>query len=216
MIERYPLSWPEGWKRTSNRTRARFGVQTSYYSEEAKTRMFGGTKKLSVAQSISRILGELGRMGISERDVIISTNVPTRLDGLPYSNAAEPRDPAAAVYWKIRGKQQCMPIDMYDRVADNLAAIAATLDAMRSIKRHGGAEILDRAFQGFAALPEHAGGKSWRDVLQFAPAERVGADEVKSRFLEMAKKRHPDVGGSEESFREIIIARDQALLEVGQ
>jgi hypothetical protein len=61
-----------------------------------------------------------------------------------------------------------MAIDQYDRVEHNLAAIAATLDAMRAIKRHGGAEILDRAFTGFTALPAPmAGGKPWRQVLGF-------------------------------------------------
>ncbi|KVD37855.1 hypothetical protein WJ41_22830 [Burkholderia ubonensis] len=58
-----------------------------------------------------------------------------------------------AVYWETRaGARRVMAIDQYTRVADNLAAVAATLDAMRAIERHGGARILERAFTGFAAL----------------------------------------------------------------
>jgi len=125
-------------------------------------------------------------MGIRADDILVSTNIEVRLDGMPRSDR-EPKDPGASVYWSAKGKQQCMAIDHYDRAADNLAAIAATLEAARAIGRHGGGEILERAFQGFTALPERAGGKSWYDVLQFQPATKPTADEVRSRFLEMAK-----------------------------
>jgi len=120
-----------------------------------------GKKRLSVMDGLERVLGELGRMGIGRDDVVISTNVPTRLDGLPRRDRV-PSDPGAAVYWR-KGKQtRCMAIDRCDRVEDNLAAIAATLEAMRAIERHGGAEILDRAFTGFVALPSL---EQWFQVL---------------------------------------------------
>lgn len=218
---RYPLYWPEGWKRTSRRVRASFGKQGSYYSEQRQAHVTGAKQKLTVSQGVQRILAELGRMGISERDAVISTNVPTRLDGLPYSNAAEPRDPGAAVYWEKHlpgvgpARKQCMAIDLYDRVADNLAAIAATLDAMRAIKRHGGAEILDRAFQGFAALPERAGGLGWREILGFPPLTTPTESMVKDHFRERAPKVHPDTAtGNRDEFEQLVWARDAALKEV--
>lgn len=218
--QRYPLSWPEGWKRTGNRERARFGSQSTYQSDSGQT-MFGGTKKLTVSQAIQRILAELSRMGISDGDAIISTNVPTRLDGLPYSNSAEPKDPGAAVYWQkhLRGvgpaRRQCMAIDRYDRVADNLAAIAATLDGMRTVKRHGGAEILDRAFQGFAALPERAGGRGWKDILGFEHLTTPTESMVKDHFRSRATIAHPDKdSGSRDSFEELCWARDAAIREL--
>lgn len=215
MISRYPLTWPDGWKRVSSRQRARFGKQQTYYNENYKKTMWAGTKRLTVAQGVERILRELGLMGVSEGNAIISTNVPTRLDGLPYSNAAAPADPGAAVYWKIRERQQCMAIDIYDSVADNLAAIAATLEALRAIERHGGAAILERAFRGFTALPERSGGKSWRDVLRF-PALTIPTEAmVKDHFREIATEVHPDKdGGSRDAFEELIWARDAALLEL--
>lgn len=62
-----------------------------------------------------------------------------------------------------------MAIDQYYRVEENLAAIAATLDAMRAIERHGGAQILDRASTGFAALQAPmAVARSWREMFGFA------------------------------------------------
>src|SRR5690348_11084735 len=96
-LRAYPLCWPEGWKRMHHwqRTRANFGRQVqragaSYSSKES----------LTVAQATERVLSELGRMGINENDVVISTNLKLRLDGYPRSDQANPADPGAAVYWR--------------------------------------------------------------------------------------------------------------------
>ncbi|MGN5479481.1 hypothetical protein ACTMU2_29065 [Cupriavidus basilensis] len=102
---------------------------------------------LTVSDGVNRVLDELGRLGARPGSIIISTNVAVRLDGLPRSGQREPADPGAAVYWQDRsGAPRVMAIDQYRSVADNLAAIAATLEAMRAIERHGGAQILERAF----------------------------------------------------------------------
>lgn len=116
----YPLSWPDGWKRTAPGFRA-----------SAKFSKYGA--QLSIRDAVQRLIGELDRMGIPDRNVIVSTNVKPGLDGMPRSDARVPIDPGAAVYWRKNEKQlmRCMAIDRYTRVADNLAAIAATLEAMR-------------------------------------------------------------------------------------
>ena len=174
---------------------------------------YAGKRELSVSDGIERIFRELRGMGVGEYGVIISTNVPVRNDGLPRSGMAQPTDPGVAVYWEKKGKSQCMAIDRYDRVADNLAAVAATLEAMRAIERHGGAQVMDRAFLGFAQLPESVR-KPWRDVLQFPPSATVSWDAIEERYRALARKRHPDQGGSSESFHELTQARTDALLEM--
>lgn len=217
--EAYPLSWPEGWKRTApaSRRRAAFNRKETQYSTNQATgerRSWQQTKDLSIADAVQRILRELSAMGIPSERAIISTNVEPRLDGLPRSGR-EPQDPGAAVYWEVqRGKvQRCMAIDMYDRVADNLAAIAATLAAMRAIERHGGATILDRAFLGFAALSEKAS-QPWREVLGIEGAATL--DLVESRFRTLVKVHHPDQGGEKEreTFERIVQAREAARMEL--
>ena len=112
-------------------------------------------------------MAELAKLAVSRDDLIISTNVPTRLDGLPRGDARNPEDTGAAVYWRKAhdAPMKCMAVDRYKAVADNLCAIAATLEAMRAIERHGGAEILERTFRGFAALPERAGAPLERRAL---------------------------------------------------
>lgn len=202
----FPLSWPEGWKRTTSRTSAQFG------RTERDVNGFRDKKRLSVADAVGRIVGELRRMGIPDWNVIISTNVPLRLDGLPRSDR-EPSDPGAAVYWRKNDKQvmRCMAIDRYTRVADNLAAIAATLEAMRAIERHGGATILDRAFLGFAALPEKAS-QPWREVLGIEG--QASLDLIETRFRALVKVNHPDQGGDRKKFEEIVQAREAARMEL--
>ena len=51
---------------------------------------------------LTRVMDELGRMGLGRDDVVISTNVETRLDGFPRSDRTEPADPGVAVYWQER------------------------------------------------------------------------------------------------------------------
>lgn len=146
----YPLCWPPGWKRAKSRKRANFGRQhhgTSVVGNQTFTTK--QRKQLTVSDAVGRLLRSLRQMGIPDYDVILSTNIRTRLDGLPYSNQTEPSDVGVAAYWKDRkGNRKCMAIDIYDRIADNIAALSISLDYMRGIERHGGAEILERAFLG--------------------------------------------------------------------
>lgn len=200
-IEAYPLCWPEGWRRATTRTRAKFGrreVRPGY--------SYASAAQLTVSQAVGRVLDELERMRIPRYQVVVSTNVRTQRDGLPRSGEREPNDPGAAVYWMEGKQRRCMAIDRYDRVADNLAAIAATLDAMRAIERHGGAEILDRAFTGFVALPAP---EQWWQVL--GVSREASVDEIKKAHRLLAQKHHPDGGGSNEEMARINVARDAGL-----
>ena len=107
-----------------------------------------------------------------------------------------------------------MAIDRYDRVADNLAAIAATLEAMRAIERHGGAEILNRAFAGFAALPSavpETSSAHWSDVLG-CPRDASMSD-VRAAFFRARSAAHPDKGGTSEQFKAVTRAFSEACRE---
>ena len=196
----YPLSWPVGWRRTQSQYRQR--------SNFSKAR-----NALSVAEGTKRVLDELRRFGVPDYKVILSTNIQVRLDGLPYSNQKEPQDPGVAVYWKRNGKDQVMATDTYDRVADNLAAIAASLEAIRPIERHGGSQIMDRAFLGFTALPAP---EQWRDVLGFLEGQAAPTlATVKDRWKMLAMKHHPDLGGNAEQMARINRAWSDAQRELG-
>lgn len=213
---RYPLCWPVNWKRATLRARAQFGTAKMDYTRESGSPSYSGKTRLSLADSIDRIADQLRLMGIKEENVIVSTNVPLNLSGTPRGDRGEPSDPGVAIYWTQKGKAQCMAIDRYTRVADNLAAVAATLEALRAIERHGGGSILERAFIGFAQLPAAiVTQRPWRVVLQIADREIITEDLITSRFRQQAALLHPDKeGGSHDSMTELNAARAAALADL--
>jgi hypothetical protein len=208
VIQAFPLQWPPGWRRSTTRTRAKFskGVRKYTNSVGGQSSSYVQQQDLSIADGRERVLLELQRMGIDGADLVISTNLPLRMDGLPRGDARNPSDPGVAVYWRKGKVNRCMAIDRYDRVTDNLAAIAATLEAMRAIERHGGAEILDRAFTGFVAL---AAPEQWFQVLNVSAT--AGRTTIEEAYRRLAMVHHPDRGGTAEQMARINQARDDGL-----
>lgn len=212
-ITAYPLSWPPGWKRTApvSRTFGRFGT-----ARRRDGNSWRSAQDITVAQATQRLRDELGRMAVRDDDLVLSTNLRLRLDGLPRSDQAQPADPGAAVYWNDpwSAAPRCMAIDCYTKVEQNIAALAATIEAMRAIERHGGAVVLERAFTGFTALPPPivAGmARPWWEVLGVPrDADRAAID---SAFRRLSSQHHPDKGGTAERMAEINTARDAALQE---
>lgn len=210
---RYPLFWPTGWKRTRPYDRQRASFSSSRGTEERLPdgRIVYGRRSqpVSIAIGIARLRAELGRLGVLEGDCIISTNVPTRLDGLPYSTAKEPDDPGAAVYFRLKKQDRVLACDAWTRVADNLVAIAQHIDALRRIDRYG-VGTLEQAFAGYAALP--AKGQTWRSTLGFPPDADVTKDAIEQAFRARARTVHPDVnGGSHDAMASLTAAKREAL-----
>ena len=204
-ITAYPLAWPSGWRRHQSHERqgARFSKGRTQYSSDGQSQ-WQKYDKVTIGESVRRVVAELGRMGVPDWDVVISSNLEVRLDGLPRSNQRAPDDPGIAVYWGKGKAKRCIAIDRYDQIADNLAAVAATLYAMRAIERHGGAEILDRAFTGFIALP--APEQPWQVLGVGANAT---ADEIEDAYRKLAALHHPDKpSGNAAEMARINAARD--------
>jgi hypothetical protein len=145
----YPLAWPTGVPRhRGTRQRARFsGHKTLSFGDGSTWRQ---SKELTVADGLARVQAELMTFGATR--LVVSSNTPVRLDGLPYSKTTTPADPGVAVYFTLHKKPYCLPCDRWDRVADNLAAIAAHIKAMRGIERWG-VGTLEQAFTGYLRLP---------------------------------------------------------------
>jgi hypothetical protein len=211
-VPAYPLSWPAGWKRTPSQARSfgRFGKQTrKYYGSGDSQSSYLSKGEISIADAVTRIRSELARMGVRDDDLVISTNLQLRLDGFPKSSQRQPDDPGVAVYWRDCGETRCMAIDRYEKVEHNLAAVAATLDAMRAIERHGGAEILNRAFAGFAALAgPGAGDPEWWEVLDLD--EQARGPGITGQYRVLRSQHHPDKGGDQDRFAQIQRAYERA------
>jgi hypothetical protein len=204
-VSAFPLQWPNGRLRKTSRKRATFGkkVHNGRWAE---------TKDLTVADALGRLQDELDRIGA--RYPVVSTNLETRLDGLPRSGQAEPRDPGVALYFDLKGKPHCMPCDTYDRVADNIAAIAKHIEATRAIDRFGVATVSEM-FAGFTALPAPGAKRPWREVLGFHDVQLPTKSAIDASWKDRAKKAHPDAGGSDAAMSELNDARSAALREIG-
>ncbi len=203
-VDAYPLYWPETWARTDkyNRRKSRYEVNF------AKAR-----------DDISRELKLLGA-----REIVISTNVAVRKDGLPYANMPEPTDPGVAVYWVEQGAwntklqatekfNRVIACDHWRTVRENMRAANLAIQAMRALKRTGATQVIEKAFTGFNALPAGNTKRNWRAVFKWGPGSFT-RDHLDTRFRELTHECHPDKGGSNEAMRELIEARDQALLEL--
>lgn len=211
---RFPLSWPLGWKRTAPRNRQRASFRRHVRGVDIRDGQVynrAEIRALTVSDAIGRLSAELLRLGASSE--ILSTNVPVRLDGLPRSGQPEPSDPGAAVYFRLGKQDRCLACDAWDRTADNIAAIAQHIDALRRIDRYG-VGTLEQAFAGYAQLPPAASGEEWWVVLQVAPDATI--DQVEAAFLKIARTQHPDVGGSHDVMAALTDARDRARRALGR
>ena len=179
MTQSYPLSWPDGFRRTANRKSSQF--------------------KTSVGQAVRNVQDELRRfakdsgIAIDMTKVIISSNV-TLTD-------TRPADPGVAAYFRWDNIDCCIAVDRYYKPEKNLQAISKVIEAERTKLRHGGLNIVRAGFRGFAALPPPAPGaphltsQPWWKVLGFA--EKPSLADAETKFKTLVKKHHPDTAGAE-------------------
>lgn len=211
-VEAYPLCWPPGRPRTpaAKRTRAKFHAQARRH-EQYGIRV--DRKAITLSAAAAALQGELDRLKAARP--VLSTNIRLRLDGLPYSGQAQPADPGAAVYFELGvGPQLCFACDLWDRVEDNVVAIAKTIEALRGIARWGTGDMVRAAFTGFAALPPSTPAKrAWWVVLGVTPG--ATGDEVEAAYSRLARENHPDRGGDTGRMAEINAAADDFRKERG-
>ncbi len=175
----YPLAWPVSWKRTAPNLR-----------RESRFRS-GGPSKLTVSESINRLQDELDILIGKSGDAILSTNHKTRLDGRPYAEQAGVVDVGAALYFTLKGKPIVLACDRWDRVADNIAALAAHIQAMRGMDRWGVGSV-EQLFTGYMALAGPMVPDDWRAAFD-NPATLA---EAEAAYRTRMRAAHPDAGGS--------------------
>ena len=142
------------------------------------------------------------------KNLIISSNLKVKINGVPYSAQKDGGDPGVSVYFDFKDRKVCMACDTYRAVWENTYAIAQTIRAMRACDRWGVSGILDRLFTGFIAITDDAG-RPWHSVLKCSP--EASHDEIKRAYRERMKEIHPDVEGSHEEAILVNKAYEEAL-----
>lgn len=195
MTVAFPLHWPVGMPRSKSRGASRFktSISGSIDNVETQLRLFGKDTDRKV------------------ENLIISSN---------YSlTTRNPSDGGVACYFRWDGIDCCIAIDRYNRIEENLQAIALVVEADRTKMRHGGLNIVRSSFRGYAALPPPKGpdgqlAPPWRHVLGLPDGAGIG--EAESAYRTAVKEHHPDRGGDPAKFNQITDAVRQAREEFAQ
>lgn len=195
----YPLRWPEGRPRSREHASALF--------RDAGNRMTLTTARKRLRQQVDAMTkpGKPFRVV----NMVLSTNIRFTASGARDQNVSrrDPADPGVAFYFDLDRKPHVLACDRWDTVADNIAAIAAHVDALRGQERWGVAD-LRQAFAGHVALPAPA---HWSEVLEVS--RDAPADVIQSAYRRLARTAHPDRGGSRDAWDRLQAAYDTARKE---
>ncbi len=190
-IRPYPLHWPGNQPRTAPMDR--HGARRWHADWNTATR--------DLAFELEKAL---------VHDWQISSN--HRVNG----RAAATDDPGVAV-WFMKPRVDgfilsVIACDSFDRMAQNIKAIAMTLQRLRQIEDYG-CYSFDKAMRGaaYTALPApEAPPRNWWEILGVDPD--IDPDALKAVHKALVKKYHPDNanGGDPTKFREIQEAFERA------
>jgi hypothetical protein len=184
----YPLHWPSGVPRTPSMRRISSAPFRTEFDKAVR----------NVADSLRLFQKDAG---VKIEHVVLSTNVDLL--------NRNPTDPGAAAWFMMDGQFVAFAIDRYAKVEANIQAIHHIIEARRTELRYGGLAIVRQTFRAFHALPAPAGQKAWWDVL--GVPENATQAHIEGAYRDLAKRNHPDVGGSAERMAEINAARRQGL-----
>jgi len=195
----YPVDWPTAKPRTPAALR-----------KDALWRHQGSPVSFDVA--VGRLREQVRAVTPNRKpwrmlELTLSTNYELRADGRPRRNAGAPADPAVAFFFELDGKPHVLACDRWSTIPDNIAAIAAHIDALRGQERWGVADLA-QAFAGHAALPPP---DPWWKVLGVARDAPIEA--ITRAWRGLAREHHPDAGGSRAEWDRLNAAYEQAQAE---
>ena len=196
--EAYPLCWPEGYPRTLRADRTLGSAVFGYKWTQDRVRRL-------LEEEVRRLCGDYP---------LLSTMIALRQDGAPYATQKRIDDPGVAIYFMYGTREVAMACDRYFEIWANMRALALCIESLRRLERHGGGEILDRAFTGFAALPASIiPAVPWWTLLGWDDDQ--GGVHTRADVQEAYRRRlmecHPDKGGSQEAMADLNRAREQAI-----
>lgn len=188
-IEAYPLAWPTGKPRTPH-----------HKIEKSRFDPYGR------AAEVTNVRDELHRLGA--RNIVVSTNVRLRRDGLPYSADRAPDDQGVAVYFDYAGGQKCFACDRWKTIEENLRAVFKSIEAIRGLERWGSKSFVDAAFTGFAALPAPGASRAWWEVLGLS--QSATKEQISAAYRAEAMRIHK-AGADDGALSDLNVARDDGL-----
>lgn len=210
----WPLAWPPGWPRTG-----------------AEERLTPKEHNNSFILARDYLLNSL--RSLRADNVLVSTNVPLTLDGNPYLMYADKPldDPGVAVYFYINKTPYAIACDIWEYPKDNMRAIATSLNHLHALEKTGSPHIMLKALKAYCIEEEKVAPRekeeaapknqyedeshrtiAWWDVLRVN--RQASLTEVEAAFRSLARKAHPDRGGSPREMAELNAAISEARTEL--
>lgn len=152
--------------------------------------------KQTLQSAISNLQREIQLMGGTE--VLLSSNYTL--------GQSSQKEPGVVAYFTWCKNPMAIPCDRWDRIESNIQAIALTVEAMRGMERWGAKHMIQAMFTGFKQLPASTSG-NWWDILGVGPGWHES--DIRTAYLALVKKHHPDTGGNAEQFLLIQAAFEQ-------
>lgn len=187
----YPVDWPALRKKEGGRKESLFRDGGRRILWDAAVR------RLREQCSLVTKSGSAWRM----KEMTLSTNFALRLDGRPRRDRGAPADTAVAFFFELDGEPHVLACDRWDTVPDNIAAIAAHIEALRGQERWGVADM-KQAFAGHVALPAP---EQWFQVL--GVTSNASHDDIDRAWRDKMGSAHPDKGGTSDAAARINAAR---------
>lgn len=194
MTEAYPLRWPPGWPRHKG-------------SQDSDTRFKGPTFHWD--RVYRGLQEEIRRIGGTK--IVVSTNQPLRNDGYPYAQQRNISDVGVAVYFMRNGKPMVMAQDRFWSIIGNMRSLTMAIEGLRQMERHGGATMMERAFDGFLALPPAEDCWAILGLNTGGKPHLIIKDEIRAAFRNRVRENH----GTDFDMDRLVKARDQAMEQVG-
>lgn len=182
-------------------------------TKERKYGQYGGSRRYNMALSTAcnRVVSEVksctrnGKAWRTHELVICVEGARHYVNGSGFYADSRPTWPGVAVQFDLDGEEIVLACDTYADAAQNLCAIAATIEDLRRAERNGVLTL--KQMLGAQALPEPCG-RSWWLVLQCDPSDPL--PKITEQYRKLSKERHPDLGGSIEAMSELNAAMDEA------
>lgn len=155
---------------------------------------------------------------INGRDITLALDIRRvgdfRADGGIRADASPVTSRLVISFTRPDGRRLVFPCDAYAFWQDNVWAVRLSLEALRSVDRHGVTQG-DQQYEGFAALPPGAGHggltpESARELIAELSGFEIAALAFPSVYVSAVqkarKKAHPDAGGTTEQMQELEVA----------
>jgi hypothetical protein len=187
MDRKSPLAWPDNEPRTpasQKRNKSQFNT--------------------SISRTLDQLEAELLRF--RAKNIVLSIDLPFR---------GKVNDPAAALFFDLPGGRAiAICCDLYWKQDDNVRALYKIVEGMRLIERFGGANVSQKTFTGFTALPPPK--DCWKTLgISKGVGEGLSLKLKREFVMEAFRDRAKEGHGAGADMAALTEARDEALKQLG-